>query len=60
MNKYIYTLTGVTEAEFKLWCKKYKQNNRSALVKRKFFKLIQDNLIIRDQNGNLITKVDIK
>lgn len=56
MNKQIYKIMGVTEADYKAWCKDtnrqaYKPENR-----REFFARLNDGRLVKDEHGKLVKK----
>lgn len=49
-NKMPYILFGITEADYKSWCKKKKLPHYKISTKKEFFKLINDDKIIINNN----------
>lgn len=49
-----FELTGVTESEFKVWCKENKMDPLKESTKKEFFKLVLDGKIVRDSSTNKI------
>ena len=56
MSKQIRRWVGVTEAEYKAWCKENKKPSYKPETKADFFARIQDGRLVRDANGKLIKK----
>lgn len=57
MNKQAFKLAGVTEAEYKRWCKDNHKAAYKAEVKEDFFARIQDGRLVRDErSGKLVKK----
>ena len=57
MNKQIYKVAGVTENDFKNWCKETNRKAYKQSSKTEFFARLADGRLIRDtQTGKLIKK----
>lgn len=56
MNKSGLELINVTREDYLKWCRKYKKPNYKMETKKRFFKLIQNGEIVRDENNNLVIK----
>lgn len=54
MNKQISKQVGITEEDYKLWCKKNGKIHYKKETKSEFFKLIQDKEIVKDWDGSLV------
>lgn len=55
MNKQVFEQVGITEEEYKQWCKENKKPYYKSSTKTEFFKKIQEGKILKD-NDKLITK----
>lgn len=56
MNKKALMIAGVTENDFKKWCKDNNKASYKTEVKVDFFARIQDGRLVKDANGNLVKK----
>lgn len=57
MNKQIYKIAGVTEDDYKQWCKENKKQAYKLESKREFFARLSDGRLVRDPlTGKLIRK----
>lgn len=56
MNKQLYTQTGVTEKEYKAWCKEHNKPSYKPEVRQEFFARVIDNRIVKDKSGKLVKK----
>lgn len=56
MNQTALKLAGVTETEYKKWCKDNKKAPYKAATKAEFFARIQDGRLVKDKNGNIAKK----
>lgn len=61
MNKTAFELAGVTEAEFKAWCKENHKPSYKASTRNEFFAKIQDGRLAKDkQTGKFVKKHKLK
>lgn len=57
LNRQLKNLTGVTQSDFRSWCKSNKKPMNQLSSKQEFFKLIQSGKLIRDElTGKLVRK----
>ena len=56
MNKQIFEQVGVTEEDFKLWCKENNKPTYKPEIKQEFFDKIQNGLLVKDSTGKIIKK----
>lgn len=56
MNKQLFQEVGITEADYKKWCKDNKKPSYKSETKEEFFARIQDGRLVKDKSGNLIRK----
>jgi len=57
MNKQIYKIAGVTENDYKQWCKENKRQAYKLESKREFFARLSDGRLVRDPlTGKLVRK----
>lgn len=56
MNKQIFKAVGVTESDYKAWCKENKKVAYKAETKKEFFSRIQEGRLVKDSKGHLIKK----
>lgn len=57
MNKQIYKIAGVTEADYKAWCKETNHQAYKPESKTEFFARIADGRLVRDEKtGKLMRK----
>lgn len=56
LNQQAFKLAGVTEEEFKAWCKENKKPMYLKSSKAEFFARIHDGRLVRDTDGKLIKK----
>ena len=56
INEKALKLAGVTETEFKKWCKENKKKAYLASTKAEFFAKIADGRLVRDSEGKLVKK----
>ena len=56
INKQALKLHGITEGEYKNWCRSRRLNVNSLNTKEQFFRWVNEGRIIRDKNGFLIKK----
>lgn len=56
INKQALDMFGVTEIEYKTWCRKRKMNMNALKTKQQFFRWLSEGRIERDKNGFLIKK----
>lgn len=56
MNQNAFKLAGVTEADYKAWCKETGRPAYKAESKSEFFARIQDGRLMKDGSGKLIKK----
>lgn len=54
MNKQILKQVGITEEDYKLWCKQNNKVHYKKETKEEFFRLIQNNEIVKDWDGSLV------
>lgn len=56
MNRNGLLVAGITEADYKKWCKDNKKPAYRTETKADFFARIQDGRLVKDANGNLVKK----
>lgn len=57
LNRQLKNLTGVTQTDFRDWCKSNKKSMNKLESKQEFFKLVQSGKLIRDElTGKLVRK----
>ena len=56
MIKQAFQLVGVTEADYRKWCKENKKSYYKPEVKAEFFSKIQSGRLVKDADGKLIKK----
>lgn len=56
VNQQAFKLAGVTEEEYKAWCKENKKPAYLKSSKADFFSRIHDGRLVRDESGKLIKK----
>lgn len=56
MSNRIFALAGVTEEQYRDWCKDNKKASYKKEVKREFFAKIQNGKIVKDSSGKLVKK----
>lgn len=56
MNRQLLQQVGITEAEYKRWCKENGKPSYKPEVKEDFFARIQDGRLVRDSSGKLVKK----
>lgn len=56
LNKQAFALAGVTEAEYKRWCKDNKKAAYKQSTKEEFFARIRDGRLVRDVRTNKLIK----
>lgn len=56
MNNKIYKLLGVTENDFKIWCKENKREAYKLANKREFFAKVIDKQLVRDPETKRLVK----
>lgn len=55
MNKQIYKVTGMTELDYKIWCKENKRPSYKRKTKQDFFERVLDGRLVKE-NGKLVRK----
>lgn len=56
MNKQLFEAAGVTEEQYRNWCKETDRPIHSNDSKREFFARIQDGRLVLDKSGHLVKK----
>lgn len=56
MNKNAFIVAGVTEYDFKNWCKENKKPAYKTSTKQDFFARIRDGRLVKDASGKLVKK----
>ena len=56
LNQQAFNLAGVTEEDYKKWCKENKKAAYLKSSKAEFFARIHDGRLVKDSSGNLIKK----
>lgn len=56
INKQAFQLAGVSEAEYRKWCKENKKPYYKAETKAEFFSKIQSGRLVKDSDGKLVKK----
>lgn len=56
LNKQAFELAGVTEAEYKRWCKENKKAAYKPSSKEEFFARIRDGRLVRDSHSGKLVK----
>lgn len=56
MNQNAFKLAGVTEADYKAWCKENRRPAYKASSRTEFFARIQEGRLVKDADGRLVKK----
>lgn len=56
LNKLVLDIHGVTEKDYRNWCREVHKAAYKASTKAEFFLRIQDGRLVKDQDGKLIKK----
>ena len=56
MNNKALNLAGVSEADYRQWCKNNHKNVSSPASKSEFFAKIQEGRLVKDSKGQLVKK----
>lgn len=57
MNKQLTKMTGITEEDYRNWCKENDRPSYKAETKQEFFEMIQNGQLVKDSStGQLIKK----
>lgn len=54
INTKVKKLLNITDEEYEKWCRDNKKNKNSKDTKTEFFKRIQKDMLIRDENKNIV------
>lgn len=56
LNQSVLKLVGITQSQYRKWCKENGKPSYKTEVKREFLEKIQKGKLVIDSNGNIITK----